>query len=78
MELGELWNVLVVGLTIGIGVVLIETDPVAAICLVIYGALVAVTSFSNRYEERLEGHEGKLAAFQLLLLGVAVVSLYVL
>jgi ribosomal protein L18E len=78
MDLGELWNVLVVGLAIGLGVVLLETDPVAGICLVAYGVLVAVTSFSDRYEERLEEYGGEIAVLQLLLLGIAVVSLYVL
>ncbi|MFC6903715.1 hypothetical protein [Halalkalicoccus tibetensis] len=77
MEIAELWNVLVVGLAVGVGVVLIEVNPVAAICLVAYGLLVAVTSFTNRYEDRVEEHAGALTALQMLLLAVALIALYV-
>lgn len=77
MKLSELWNVLVVGLAVGVGFVLVETNLVAAICLVAYGSLVAATSFTNRYEDRIEEYAGALAALQILLLAIALVSLYV-
>lgn len=77
MKLTELWNVLVVGLAVGVGFVLVETNLLAAICLVAYGSLVAATSFTNRDEERFEKYSGALAALQILLLVVALASLYV-
>ncbi|MCH7659187.1 MAG: hypothetical protein IH933_00925 [Euryarchaeota archaeon] len=77
MKLAELWNVLVVGLAVGVGLVLVETNLVAAICLVTYGSLVAATSFTDHYEERIEEYSGALTALQILLLVVALVSLYV-
>ena len=77
MDLAELWNVLVVGLAVGVGLVLVETNLVAEICLVGYGSLLAATSFTDRYEERLETHANALTALQILLLVVALVSLYI-
>lgn len=77
MDLGELWNVLVVGLAVGVGLLLVETDPIAAICLVAYGSLVAATSLTDRYEDHAEEHETALAGLQILLLAVALLSLYV-
>jgi hypothetical protein len=74
MELSELWNVLVVGLAVGVGIVLVETNPVAAVCLVGYGFLVAATSFTDRYDERLENYA---TVLQILLLAVALISLYI-
>lgn len=77
MKLAELWNVLVVGLAVGVGLLLVESNLVAAICLVAYGSLVAATSFTNRYEDRVEEHAGALTALQMFLLAVALIALYV-
>lgn len=77
MKLAELWNVLVVGLAVGVGLLLVEVNLLAAICLVAYGSLVALTSFTNRYDDRIEEHAGALAAVQILLLAVALIALYV-
>ncbi|ADJ14335.1 hypothetical protein [Halalkalicoccus jeotgali] len=48
MGLAELWNVLVVGLAVGVGIVPVETNLVATICLLVYDSLVALTSVTNR------------------------------
>ncbi|RQG90338.1 hypothetical protein EA462_10210 [Natrarchaeobius halalkaliphilus] len=76
MDAREYWNLIVSVVAIGIGISVVDTSIVAAICLVTYGSLAGLQLFNEEFEAFVSNHSAAVSAFQTLLLIGALAALY--
>lgn len=76
MDRSELWSLFVTALAVVVGVSMVGTSPVAAVCLVLYGSLVGLRTFFEPVREIAEENRREFSIVQILLLLVALFDVF--